>query len=136
MRELGCEGAQERENAVKVIPGDRTGDGGTVGRSDKEMKRKTFVKQLMALGLSRNEANRLCREELDSMAKYRGSGLPVRLAWECLLAETIGQLEDFLSVNAATTWWTGTGDKLFAWQMKRSKEDPRRIWSRNNPNNM
>lgn len=98
------------------------------------MKRKTFVKQLMALGLSRNEANRLCREALDSMAKYRGSGLPVGLAWECILAHTIGQLEDLLSVNAATTWWTGTGDKLFAWQIKRSKEDPRRSWSRNHPN--
>ena len=90
------------------------------------MKRKTFVKQLMALGLSRNEANGLCREALDSMAKYRGSGLPVGLAWECILAHTIGQLEDLLSVNAATTWWAGTGDKLFAWQIKRSKEDPRR----------
>lgn len=97
------------------------------------MKRKTFVKQLMALGISRNEVNRLCREALDSMAKYRGSGLPVGLAWECILAETIGQLEDLLSVNAATTWWTGTGDKLFAWQIKRSKEDPRRSWSRNHP---
>lgn len=98
------------------------------------MRRKTFAKQLMALGLSRNEANRLCREALDSMAKYRGSGLPVGLAWERILAETIGQLEDFLSANAATTWWTRTGDKLFAWQIKRSKEDPRRSWSRNHPN--
>lgn len=98
------------------------------------MKRKTFTRQLMALGLSRNEANRLCREALDSMAKYRGSGLPVGLAWECILAHTIGQLEDLLSVNAATTWWAGTGDKLFAWQIKRSKEDPRRSWSRNHPN--
>ena len=100
----------------------------------KRVRRKTFAKQLMALGLSRNEANRLCREALDSMAKYRGSGLPVGLAWECILAETICQLEDLLSANAATTWWTGTGDKLFAWQIKRSKEDPRRSWGRNHPN--
>lgn len=98
------------------------------------MRRKTFVKQLMALGLSRNEANRLCREALDSMAKYRGSGLPVELAWECILAETIGQLEDLLSVNAATAWLTVAGDKLFAWEIKRSKEDPRRSWGRNHPN--
>lgn len=52
------------------------------------------------------------------------------------LEETIGQLEDILSANAATTWWTGTGDKLFAWKIKRSKEDPRRSWSRNHQNNM
>lgn len=98
------------------------------------MKRETFVKQLMALGLSRNGANRVCRKALDSMAKYRGSGLPVGLAWEHILAETIGQLEDLLSVNAGSPLWAMAGDKLFAWQIKRSKEDPRRSWSRNHPN--
>lgn len=97
------------------------------------MKRKTFVKQLMALGLSRNGANRVCRKALESMAKYRGSGLPVGLAWEHILAETINQLKVLPKVNAGSPLWARTGNKLFAWQIKRSKEDPRRSWSRNHP---
>ena len=95
------------------------------------MRRKTFVKQLMALGLSRNGANRVCRKALESMAKYRGSGLPVWLAWEHILSGTIDQLKVLSMVNAGSPLWARTGNKLFAWQIKRSKEDPRRSWSRN-----
>lgn len=98
------------------------------------MKRETFVKQIMALWLSRNEANRLCWEALESMAKYRGSGLPVGLAWEHILAGTIDQLKVLSSVNAGSPLWARAGNKLFAWQIKRSKDDPRRSWARNRHN--
>ena len=55
------------------------------------MKRKTFVKQLMAMGVPRNQANGLCREAIKSAVKYRESGLPVWLAWEFILANGCDQ---------------------------------------------
>lgn len=102
-------------------------------RSIEEMKRGTFVKQLMALWISRNKANKLCLEALESAAKYRESGMPVGLAWEHILAGTIDQLKVLSRVNAGSPLWARAGNKLFAWQIKRSKEDPRRSWSRNHP---
>ena len=37
------------------------------------MKRKTFVKQLMALGISRNDANGMCRDALLRRDYARGA---------------------------------------------------------------
>lgn len=97
------------------------------------MKRKTFVKQLMALGVSRNEANRLCLEALESAAKYRESGLPVMLAWEFILANACDQFVDIYSRGTKITWHGVTCDKYCWWLTKRSKEHPGRSWVRSHP---
>lgn len=60
------------------------------------MKRKTFVKEMMALGLSRNEANRLCREAIEMAVELRRDGMPVRFAWEGILAHVCEQLTDII----------------------------------------
>lgn len=43
-------------------------------RSIEEMKRKTFVKQLMALGLERNKANSFCKKMLAAHGWLRARG--------------------------------------------------------------
>lgn len=68
------------------------------------MKRKTFVKQLMALGISRNKANKLCLEALESAAKHRESGLPVMLALEFILSNACDQFVDLFSSEKEITW--------------------------------
>lgn len=100
------------------------------------MKRKTFVKQLMALGLQRNKANSLCREAHDRASKYRESELSARIAWEAILAEVLDQLDDTLIYTQNIVWLSGAGAKYIQYVTKRSKEDPRRSWDRNHPNDM
>lgn len=97
------------------------------------MKRKTFVKQLMALGISRNKANKLCLEALESAAKYRESGLPVMLAWEFILSNACDQFVDIFSLEKEITWRGVTCDKYCWWLTKRSKEHPGRSWVRSHP---
>ena len=97
------------------------------------MKRKTFVKQLMALGASRNQANGLCREAIKSAVKYRESGLPVILAWEFILANACDQFVGPFSLGEEITWNGVTCDKYCRWLTKRSKEHPGRSWVRSHP---
>lgn len=97
------------------------------------MKRKTFVKQLMALGVSRNEANRLCREAIKSAVKYRESGLPVWLEWEFILANVCDQFTGLFSIEQEITLCGVTCDKYCWWLTKRSKEHPGRSWVRSHP---
>mgnify|MGYP006912267893 CR=1 FL=1 len=50
------------------------------------MKRKTFVKQLMALGMSRNKANEMCREYIMVRdARRRAGENGINVAWEYVL---------------------------------------------------
>lgn len=97
------------------------------------MKRKTFVKQLMALGIPRNKANKLCLEALESAAKYRESGLPVMLAWEFILSNACDQFVDIFSRGKEITWCGVTCDKYCWWLTKRSKGHPGHSWARNHP---
>lgn len=47
------------------------------------MKRKTFVKQLMALGVSRNDANAACRRLLATRdVNYAKGWRDVKVTWE------------------------------------------------------
>ena len=97
------------------------------------MKRKTFVKQLMALGVPRNQANGLCREAIKSATKYRESGLPVMLAWDFILANACDQFVDVFSREKEVTWRGVTCDKYCWWLTKRSKEYHGSRWARNHP---
>lgn len=97
------------------------------------MKRETFVKQLMALGISRNEANERCRRELKQMTKCRRIGLPAWFAYEEILSTVVEQLDDMFCRSQNIVWLGGTGAKYCKWMMKRSKEQPGRSWARNHP---
>ena len=46
------------------------------------MKRKTFVKQLMAMGLERNKANSFCKELLAARDWLRALGFQSAVHWE------------------------------------------------------
>lgn len=46
------------------------------------MKRKTFVKQLMALGLERNKANSFCKQMLAGRDWLRTLGFQIDVHWE------------------------------------------------------
>ena len=97
------------------------------------MKQKTFVKQMMALGLSRNKANEFVRQELKQMTKCRKIGLPVWFAWEEILSTVLKELDDIFCHGQNIVWLGGTGAKYCKWMMKRSKEQPGRSWDRNHP---
>ena len=99
------------------------------------MRRKTFVKQLMAIGFSRNEANSICRRGLEYTAKQRAYGLPINIAWEDNLGDMCEKLDRAprqSRLHGALGYETIC--KYRQWIGKRSKEDPRRSWSRNHPN--
>ena len=101
-------------------------------RSIEEMKRKTFVKQIMAMGVPRNQANEVCRRLLKARDYCQGRGLPMVLTWEYNLMEICKKrsLPAKLAVTAS-----GNSDKLLAtWLGKRSKENPVAHWKRNHPN--
>ena len=52
-------------------------------RTEEEgMKRKTFVKQLMALGLERNKANSFCKQMLARRDRLRALGFHSAVHWE------------------------------------------------------
>lgn len=54
------------------------------------MKRKTFVKQLMALGVKKNDANGLCRAYIRGRDIQRALGnKEARVAWEYVLTEAL-----------------------------------------------
>lgn len=46
------------------------------------MKRKTFVKQIMALGLERNKANSFCKKMLVARDWLRAHGFQSNVNWE------------------------------------------------------
>ena len=99
------------------------------------MKRKTFVKQLMAIGIPRNEANSICRRGLEFTAKQRSYGLPINIAWEYNLGDMCEQFDRMPAPEwLHGMWGYETACKYRQWIAKRSKDDPRRSWSRNHPN--
>lgn len=46
------------------------------------MKRKTFVKQLIAMGLERNKANSFCKQMLAARDYLRAIGVQYTVRWE------------------------------------------------------
>lgn len=100
------------------------------------MKRKTFVKQLMALGVSRNNANAACRRLLAIRDSSRERGWRrAKVAWEYNLKKIC---EDPMATQGIVQKTAEPSLRVlfFAWIAKRSKNHPGYSWSKNHPNNM
>ena len=98
------------------------------------MKRKTFVKQLMAMGVPRNQANEVCRLLLKTRNAFWGNRFSIRLTWEYNLVKICKKrsLPTTIAIAAPEN-----SDKLLAtWLGKRRKENPVAHWKRNHPNNI
>lgn len=101
------------------------------------MKRKTFMKQLMALGVKRNDANWLCRAYIRERDMQRALGNKgTRVAWEYVLAEALHGYE----VRYGSELPIRPSEKEMAqyrrWRAQRTKTDPMHSWLRNHPNNI
>lgn len=90
------------------------------------MKRKTFVKQIMALGFSRNEANWACSYArwLEQRINETLQGCDFSASWEETLAYVVRTIE------TGKMPWTKEDikmymDKTARWKAKRSKKMPR-----------
>lgn len=96
------------------------------------MKRKTFVKQLMALGFSRNEANKDCREALAKRDHVNTHGGKAKIEWEYAL----GRVDIMYNFG-----WHITGRRLTVtewerareWSKKRAKGHPMSTWLKKHP---
>lgn len=90
------------------------------------MKRKTFVKQLMALGFSRNAANRACKYArwLTQRINETLQGCGFGASWEEALAYVVRRIETgkMPCTKADIKMYM---DKTARWKAKRSKKMPR-----------
>lgn len=100
------------------------------------MKRKTLVKQLMALGVSRNDANAACRRLLAARDSDRAVGwCRATVTWEYNLKK-ICENQMVPKGLAPKVPEPSLRTLHFAWIAKRSKINPVYSWSKNHPNNM
>ena len=90
------------------------------------MKRKTFVKQLMALGFSRNAVNGACRNMrwLTQRINKTLQGCGFSASWEETLAYVVKTIETG-KMPCAEADLKMYMDKVYAWKAKRSKKMPR-----------
>ena len=98
------------------------------------MKRKTFVKQLMALGVTRNQANEMCRRQLCARDRFRLLGVQRNATWEYNLMEVCkwGAKGVYLCGGSPER-----AERLYLdWVGKRTKAIPIDTWERNHPNNI
>lgn len=102
----------------------------------KNMKRKTFVKQLMALGTSRNLANAACRQVLEIRDEVRAAGWrDVSVSWEYNLALIYERTR--LPAICGSSLTAGQAAKLYTtWERKRSKPNPVESWRRIHPDDI
>lgn len=93
------------------------------------MKRKTFVKQLMALGMSRNDANKMCRAYITERDKRRREGENgINVAWEYVLGRMYQCLAASVGENMLVVPTNETAKRLLIWALKRSKKNPVAAW--------
>lgn len=90
------------------------------------MKRKTFVKQLMALGFQRDAANRACKYArwLERRINETFQGCGFSASWEETLAYVIKTIE----TGQIPCWGADLKmymDKTDRWKAKRSKKMPK-----------
>lgn len=90
------------------------------------MKRKTFVKQLMALGFSRNAANRACRYArwLTQRINETLQGCGFGASWEETLAYVVKTIETG-KIPCEEADIKMYMDKASEWRVKRSKKMPK-----------
>lgn len=104
-------------------------------RRIEEMKRKTFVKQLMALGVSRNEANSMCRDALSHRDYVNTHGGRAYTAWEEALART--WLACSVNIHPAGRQLTLEEQwKFCVLSRKRSKANPAVKWMKEHPDGL
>lgn len=101
------------------------------------MKRKTFVKQLMALGMSRNNANKMCRAYITERDTRRHEGENgINVAWEYVLGRMYQCYTVSVGANMLVVPTNETAKRLLIWALKRSKMNPVAAWREKHPNNM
>lgn len=101
------------------------------------MKRKTFVKQRMALGMSRNNANKMCRAYITERETRRREGENgINVAWEYVLGRMYQCLTVSVGANMLVVPTNETAKRLLIWALKRSKKNPVAAWREKHPNNM
>lgn len=90
------------------------------------MKRKTFVKQLMALGFSRNAANRACKYArwLERRINKTLQGCGFSASWEETLAYVVKGIETG-KIQCEEADIKMYMDKVNEWKKKRSKKIPK-----------
>lgn len=90
------------------------------------MKRKTFVKQLMALGFSRNAANRACKYArwLERRINETLQGCGFSESWEETLAYVVKTIETG-KIPCEEADIKMYMDKVNEWKKKRSKKIPK-----------
>lgn len=100
------------------------------------MKRKTFVKQLMALGVTRNYANGLCKRYIEEREVRRSAGNhKIRVAWEYVFAGLLLEYDAYVQELPREVMEEEKA-RYRRWRAKRTKEDPMYNWIRNHPNNI
>lgn len=101
------------------------------------MKRKTFVKQLMALGMSRNNANKMCRAYITVRDTRRRAGENgINVAWEYILGRTYQCGTVSVGANMLVVPTDETAKRILTWALKRSKKNPVDTWRENHTNNI
>lgn len=96
------------------------------------MKRKTFVKQLMALGVSRNEANSMCRDALSRRDRMSGHGKRFFVAYGNAFAYVFFNYS--FGVHLTGRLLTMEERRKFReWRRKRTKDDPIHAWRKKHP---
>lgn len=91
------------------------------------MKRKTFVKQLMALGFQRNAANRACKHArwLERRINETLQGCGFSASWEETLAYVVKTIETG-KIQCEEADIKMYMDKVNEWKKKRSKKMPKK----------
>lgn len=90
------------------------------------MKRKTFIKQLMALGFSRNAVNKACKYArwLTQRINETLQGCDFRASWEETLAYVVRTIETG-KIQCEEADIKMYMDKVNEWKKKRSKKIPK-----------
>lgn len=136
---MGTENGKTTESAMPAANrcGYREGRTERPERKIEKMKRKTFVKQLMALGMSRNDANKMCRAYITERDKRRREGENgINVAWEYVLGRMYQCHAASVGENMLVVPTNETAKRLLIWALKRSKKNPVAAWRGGHPNNM
>lgn len=96
------------------------------------MKRQTFVKQLMALGISRNDAHDMCRDALSRRDRASGHGKRFFVAYGNAFAYVFFNYS--FDVHLTGRLLTMEERRKFReWRRKRTKLDPIIAWRKKHP---
>lgn len=95
------------------------------------MKRKTFVKQMMALGVPRNEVNSICRDDLLKRDLINMHGGKTRFSYENAFKWTCFYYGWGMHISGRPLT-VMERQKFRVWREKRTKIDPLIAWEEKN----